>query len=140
LPWVNTSDMIASSEHLLVPPGSVVSIENHKGEFIGLGTLNPKSPIACRVLTLKREPVDAAFFISRLRQALAKREDMIEVPYYRLIHSEADGLPGLLMDRFGDHVVMQVGTAGMELLQPLWLEALEQVIAPRAVILRNDTS
>jgi len=140
MPWIYASDIIESSELMLAPSGSLVTIENHKGQFVGTGYYNAKSQIACRVLTLAREPIDTNFFISRLQKALETRNRLIGVPYYRLIHSEPDGLPGLLIDRFGDTLVVQVGTAGMKLLQSLWMQALEQVLAPRAVILRNDTS
>src|SRR5690606_35447791 len=112
-PWIMGGDMVESSEHLIVPAGSIAIIESHNGEFVGLGTLNPKSPIACRVLTLQREPIDAGFFAGRIGEAMKKREP-IGVPFSRLAHSEADALPGLLIDRFGGHVVVQVGTAGME--------------------------
>jgi len=139
-PWVYASDIIDSSQLLMVPSGSLVSIENHKGQAIGVGYYNARSVIACRVLTLGRESIDVAFFKARLAAALAVREAVLDVPYYRLVHSEGDGLPGLLMDRFGDTLVIQVGTAGMEALQPLWLAALEEVIAPGAIMLRNDVA
>jgi 23S rRNA (cytosine1962-C5)-methyltransferase len=138
MPWVYAGDMIESSELLHLPPGSLVAIENHKGQSVGTGYFNGKSQIACRVLTVKPEPIDTAFFVARLTKALALREKMINVPYYRLVHSEADGLPGLLVDRFGDILVVQAGTAGMEQLQPLWMEALESVLKPKTIVLRND--
>ena len=138
MPWIYSSDIIESSELLHVPPGSLVVIENHKGQPLGTGYFNAKSQIACRVLTLAREPIDVAFFKARFERALTFRQKIIGVPYYRLVHSEADGLPGLLVDRFDDVLVAQVGTAGMELLQSLWMAALEEVLRPKAVILRND--
>ena len=140
MPWVYASDIIESSELFLIPPGSLVTIENAKGQFIGTGYFNAKSQIACRVLSLTREAIDTAFFAERFRKAIELRDRVIGVPFYRLIHSEPDGLPGLLVDRFGDTLVVQVGTAGMERLQPLWMEALEQVLTPRTVILRNDNA
>lgn len=138
MPWIYASDIIESSELLMVPPGSLVSIENHKGHPIGTGYYNVKSQIACRVLTLSRETIDTAFFAARFTKALALREKLIKVPYYRLVHSEPDGLPGLLIDRFGDILVAQVGTAGMENLLPMWLAALESLLHPQAIVLRND--
>lgn len=140
MPWVYASDLIDSSELLLIPSGSLVTIENHKGQRIGTGYFNARSQIACRVLTLTQEAIDVAFFSRRLQQAVHKRDTLIGVPYYRMVHSEADGLPGLLVDRYGDVLVVQVGTAGMELLQPLWLEALETLHKPKAILLRNDTA
>ena len=140
MPWVYTSDIIESSEMMLAPSGSVVSIETPKGQRLGTGYYNGKSQIACRILTLSKEPIDTSFFMRRLEKALALRDKLIGVPYYRLVHSEADHLPGLLIDRFGNTLVVQVGTAGMELLQPFWMEALENLIKPKAILLRNDVS
>ena len=137
-PWVYAGDFIDSSELLSVPAGSLVSVETHKGEAMGAGYFNARSRIACRILTLKKEPIDAAFFASRLEKALAMRARLIDAPYYRLVHSESDALPGLLIDRFGDALVAQAGTAGMEALQPLWLAALEKLLKPKAIVLRND--
>lgn len=136
MPWIYASDIVDSSQWRAAPAGSTAIIETARGEFVGYGYVNPASQIACRVLTLKNEKTDAEFFQRRLQAALARREKIIDVPYYRLAHAEADGLPGLLIDRFGDTLVAQVGTAGMEALQPLWLEALKEMAA--TVILRND--
>lgn len=140
MPWIYAGDIIASSELLHLPGGALVAIETQKGQAVGTGYYNARSQIACRVLTLEREIIDTAFFTRRLNKALELRQRLVDVPYYRLVHSEADGLPGLLIDRFGDRVVVQVGTAGMEALQPLWLEALHTVLKPQAIVLRNDTS
>ncbi len=138
MPWIYAGDIIESSELLLAPPGSLASIETHKGECIGTGYYNAKSQIACRVLTLKREPIDEEFFKKRLNNALERREKFLKTPFYRLIHAESDGFPGLLIDRFGDILVVQTGTAGMEKLLPLWLSALESLLNPEAILLRND--
>ncbi|HWD49434.1 MAG TPA: class I SAM-dependent methyltransferase, partial [Rhizomicrobium sp.] len=75
----------------------------------------------------------------RLRRALKLREAIYDAPFYRLVHAEGDGLPGLVIDRFGDVCSLQVTTAGMEHLTPALLEALDAVIAPKVVVLRNDT-
>ena len=140
MPWVYAGDIVDSSEPLLHPPGSFVTIETAKGQFVGLGYCNPRSQIAVRVLSLEREAIDAEFFRRRFEKALAVRDKLVGVPYYRLVHSEADGLPGLLVDRFGQTLVVQVGTAGMEALQPLWLEALTGLLKPDSVVFRNDNA
>ena len=70
---------------------------------------------------------------------MALRDRLIGVPFYRLIHAEADGLPGVIVDRFGDALVVQVNTAGMELLTPVLLEALEAELSPRTIVLKNDS-
>lgn len=138
-PWAYAGDIIDSSELTLLPNGSLVSVENFKGEYIGIGYYNSRSQISCRLLVLGRATIDVEFFITRIKTALAKREKFISVPYYRLIHSEADGLSGLLIDRFDEVLVLQIGTAGMELLLPLIIAALEEVFQPKAIILRNDS-
>src|SRR3546814_1274135 len=69
---------------------------------------------------------------------LALRERLIGVPCYRLVHAEADGLPGVIIDRFGDALTLQVNTAGMELLTPPLIDALNAVVAPKTIVLRND--
>ncbi len=139
-PWVYASDIIDSSQGLLYPHGSLVAIENAKGQAIGTGYYNSKSQISCRVLALGKEAVDEAFFTRRFERAMGLRDALVGVPYYRMVHSEADGLPGLLVDRFGDTLVVQVGTAGMELLQPLWLPALDALLKPTGIVLRNDVA
>ncbi len=84
--------------------------------------------------------VDAAFLAERLSAALGWRKRLFDAPYYRLVHAEADGLPGLVVDRFGDLVVAQANTAGMDRLEPALIEALTEVLNPAAIVLRNDTS
>ena len=139
-PWAYAGDIIDSSELTLLPAGSLVSVENFKGEYIGVGYYNSRSQISCRLLALGRVDIDVEFFATRIKAALTKREKIITVPYYRLIHSEADDLSGLLIDRFGDAVVVQIGTAGMEKLLPMIIDALEMVLQPKAIVLRNDNS
>ncbi len=151
-PWVYRGDALESSEWLLAPAGSLVRIEDHKGVFVGIATLSPNSTITCRILTLKQEAIDTKWFEARIHSALVKREKLFPPPhpsplskgerefmFGRLIHSEADFLPGLLVDRYGEVLVVQVGTAGMEALQPLWLAALEALLSPKAVVLKNDS-
>jgi len=137
-PWVYRGDMTESSALLTAEPGSLVEIRTHKGEWVALGYYNPHSQIAARVLSMKSEVIDTAFFMARIKRALEKREALLGAPYYRLIHSESDGLPGLLVDRFGDILVCQVGAAGMEKLQAFWVQALEELVKPQSILLRND--
>ncbi len=137
-PWVYAGDLVESSEHLLIPGGSLVAIENMKGQKLAVGYFNIKSQIACRVLTRGSEMINVDFFTRRLQKAIALRDRLYDKPYYRMVHSEADDLPGLMIDRFDKALVVQVATAGMELMQPLWLEALEGLLKSDTIILRND--
>ncbi len=114
-----------------LPPGSLATLRAPGGEALGLVTFNPHSLIAARLLSTNPEAVvDALFLGRRLAQAIALRDRLIGVPFYRLIHAEADGLPGVIIDRFGDALVVQVNTAGMDLLTPVLLEALEAELSP----------
>ena len=122
-----------------LPAGTIVNIAGDDGRAFGTFYFNAKSLIAARMLdTDSNVTIDADFLSRRIRRALALREAVHERPFYRLVHAEGDALPGLVIDRFGDVLVAQIATAGMEsLLDPL-LAALERVVAPAAIILRND--
>ncbi len=129
-----------TAEAKALPPGTAVTVVDAGGERLGVATFNPHSLIALRLLT--REPdmaIDAAFLVQRLQHALALREALWERPFYRLVHAEADGLPGLIIDRYGDVLAVQTNTAGMELLLPDLLQACDEVLKPQAVVLRNDS-
>lgn len=139
-PWAFSNEILMDAETKALPPGSLATLRAPSGEALGLVTFNPHSLIAARVLTANPEAtVDALFFGRRLAQAVALRERLIGVPYYRLIHAEADGLPGIVIDRFGDTLAVQVNTAGMELLTPVLLEALEAELQPTTIVLKNDS-
>ncbi|MEO5374798.1 MAG: class I SAM-dependent rRNA methyltransferase [Alphaproteobacteria bacterium] len=138
-PWIFSNEVEMTAEARALPPGAVVTVVDAGGERLGVATFNPHPLIAARMLS--RDPdatIDAAFLAARLRQALRLRDEMLDEPFYRLVHSEADGLPGLVVDRYGDVLACQVNTAGMESLLPELLEALDTVLAPSAVVLRND--
>ncbi len=123
-----------------LPPGSLVQLIDAGDEKLGTATFNPHCLIAARVIC--RDPtkaIDVDFLATRLALARNLRDDLFGHPHYRLIHSEADGLPGLIIDRYGDVVSVQANTAGMELLEPVILAALDRVLDPRAVLMRNDS-
>jgi 23S rRNA (cytosine1962-C5)-methyltransferase len=82
--------------------------------------------------------IGPAFFERRFARALALRELLFDAPYYRLVHGEADGLPGLIVDRYGDTVVAQVNTAGMDKAQEAWLAALDRVLSPVRIVFKGD--
>ncbi|MBX9633375.1 MAG: class I SAM-dependent rRNA methyltransferase [Magnetospirillum sp.] len=139
-PWAFSNEIEMTPETKALPPGSLVTLVDAGDEKLGIATFNPHSLIAARVLSRRpADTIDAAFLAERLTRAAALRDSLFGAPYYRLIHSEADGLPGLIVDRFGDVVTVQVNTAGMERLTPVLLEALELALKPRVVVLRNDS-
>jgi 23S rRNA (cytosine1962-C5)-methyltransferase len=120
--------------------GQLARIESHKNEFIGIGYVNPESLITARLLS--RSPSckpNADFFKHRLKQALSLRETYYDKPYYRLVYGESDGLPGLIVDRFGDVFAVQINTAGMDSLLDSLLEAIISTFDPKAIVLRNSS-
>jgi 23S rRNA (cytosine1962-C5)-methyltransferase len=138
-PWAFSNEILMDAETKALPPGSLATLRAPSGEALGLVTFNPHSLIAARLLSSNPEAhVDALFLGRRLAQAASLRDRLVGVPFYRLIHAEADGLPGVIIDRFGDSLVVQVNTAGMELLTPVLLEALEAELSPTTIILKND--
>jgi 23S rRNA (cytosine1962-C5)-methyltransferase len=122
-------------------PGALVRIESSRGDFLGHAYANPHALICARILsTDAAQKIDAALIAARLRTALALRERLHATPHYRLVHGEADGLPGLVLDRYGAVLVGQIGTVGMEALRPLLEAAIAEVLAPRALVWRNNGS
>lgn len=140
-PWAYSNEVRMDAEARSLAPGTLCTLHRVDGKPLGMGSFNPHSLIAFRLFS--RDPgtaVDAAFIERRLRRALDLRRRLFPEPYFRLVHGEADGLPGLVIDRFGDAVVVQVGTAGMEALTPSVIEALDRTLTPDTVVLRNDAS
>lgn len=139
-PWAFSNEILMDADAKAIPVGSLATLRAPGGEALALVTFNPHSLIAARVLSTNPEAqVDALFIGRRLTQAAALRDRLVGVPYYRLIHAEADGLPGVIIDRFGDAFVVQVNTAGMDALTPVLLEALEAEFSPTTIILKNDS-
>lgn len=140
-PWAFSNEIQMEAQTKAIAPGSLVSLTDAGGVRLGVATFNPHSLIAARLLDRDAASViDRDFIAGKIARAVALRDRLIGAPYYRLIHAEADGLPGLIVDRFGEVVAVQANTAGMELLTPLIVEALEAVLHPEAIVARNDSS
>ncbi len=138
-PWIYSNEVVMDAAAKALAPGSLVEVWGDDGLSLGTGYFNPHSLIAARILMPRASaPIDAAFFADRVAQARALRDKLFAGPFYRLLHAEADGLPGLVIDRFDDVLVAQSGTAGMDRLEPLWLDALCNAFKPRAVVIKND--
>jgi 23S rRNA (cytosine1962-C5)-methyltransferase len=136
-PWVFSNEI--ASDLRQYEPGSIVDVYTHGGTFVGRGYINPRSLITVRILSQHRETIDSGFFRGRLEAALRRRERLLPgVQSYRLVYSEGDMLPGLIIDRYQDHLVLQLLTLGMELRTDAICEALESLIRPQAIIARND--
>src|SRR6476660_1152447 len=139
-PWIFSNEIQMDAAAKELAPGTIVNVACDDGQPLGTGYFNSKSLIAVRLLDPAPDTIiGTGFFVRRLERAAAIRAALYAKPFYRLVHAEGDGLPGLTIDRFDDTVVVQVTTAGMErLIDPL-LAALEKTVAPANVILRNDT-
>ncbi|MCX6599274.1 MAG: class I SAM-dependent rRNA methyltransferase [Acidobacteria bacterium] len=137
--WVYVSDLLPGAT---AEPGEVVRVEDEKGRFIGQAHYSSTSQIALRLLTRDATPVDRDFLRARILAAFEYRERLR--PYspptdaLRLIFSEADQLPGLIVDRYGETLSVQLLTQGMDRLEPLILEILEELCHPAGIVLRND--
>jgi 23S rRNA (cytosine1962-C5)-methyltransferase len=129
-----------------VEPGDLADIHDARGKFLARAYLNPRSAIVGRVLAREPVPIDDAFFLNRLREAQHWRERMFSLAdpeqrrtAYRVVHGEGDALPGLILDRYGDAVVLQILTAGMERRRQLIVEAVDKIFQPRLIVGRNDS-
>jgi 23S rRNA (cytosine1962-C5)-methyltransferase len=121
-------------------PGALCRVIGDRDHFLGYAYVNPHALICARILGRDaRYPPGKSLLVHRLQVALALRDRLYSRPFHRLVHGESDGLPGLVLDRYGDVVVGQAGTAGMESLKDAIVAAVEQVIAPRAMVWKNDS-
>ena len=121
--------------------GAIVRVHSDRDQFLGYAYVNPHALICARILS--RSPVhppDRSLLVHRLRQALSLRERLHAAPYYRVVFGESDGLPGLVLDRYGNVVVGQIATAGMEALRPEVEAAVADVLAPQTLVWKNDGS
>jgi 23S rRNA (cytosine1962-C5)-methyltransferase len=140
-PWVYSNEIAMTPEAKALPPGILVEAQASDGRPLGVAFFNPRSLIALRLLDRQRgTAIDGEFLAARLRRALVLRQSLYSEPFYRLAHAEADGLPGLVIDRYGAVVVAQANSAGMDQLTEPLLEAIETVLAPDVIVLRNDSA
>ena len=138
--WVFSNEIdVARTPLTGFAAGDPVIIAEAGGRQIGSGYVNPSTLIAARVVDRSGHALDRSLFTHRLNVALALREKLYEAPFYRLVFGESDGLPGLVLDRFGDVLVGQIGTAGMERLRDEIEAAIEKVLKPSALIWKNDS-
>jgi 23S rRNA (cytosine1962-C5)-methyltransferase len=138
-PWLFSNEVEMSAAAKALPPGTVVNVVADDGRGFGTGFFNPRSLIAVRLVDSAADvAIDAAFFAEKLKRALKLRQALFAAPYYRLVNAEGDGLPGLVLDRFGEASVVQITSAGMEASREALLAAIDAVLAPQDVILRAD--
>jgi 23S rRNA (cytosine1962-C5)-methyltransferase len=134
--WVFSNQIMRRPSGL--PDGELVEAVNEKGRSYGIGTFNPKSLIAFRLLSRTKEHIDQAFFARRIDEALKLRNGQFGNSF-RVVNSESDFLPGLVVDKYETQIVVQLLTWGMELQRAAILEAVTQVLQPTAIVLKNDS-
>ena len=139
--WIFSNEVDTAATPLTAfEPGQQARVVTDRGQSLGIAYVNPSTLIAARLLTREAAgPVGRGWLAGRLRNALALRERLHRSPHYRLVFGESDGLPGLVLDRYGDVLVGQTGTAGMDRLRPAIEAAVAEVIAPRALVWKNDS-
>ncbi len=121
-------------------PGDVVSLKDFKDRPLGTGIFNPRSQIVVRRFSRQRQDLDLDFFRRRIERALAYRKTLdFPLNAARLVWSESDGLPGVVVDRYGDHLVLQTLTLAMDQRKGLIVEALQEVLEPAGIVERNDS-
>ena len=140
--WIFSNEIDTSRSPLeQFAPGDLVQVKTIDNKIMGTAYINPHSLVCARLLSRKGNlKCGANFFKERLMTALALREKLFETPYYRLIYGESDGLPGLVIDRFGSVLSVQITTVGMELLKEFLIAALCELLTPSAIVLKNDNS
>ena len=119
--------------------GDLAHITSHDGKILGTAYVNPQTLVCARLLSRKANvKCGSNFFKERITTALQLREKLFAKPYYRLVFGESDGLPGLVIDRFGDVLSVQITTAGIELRKGFLVDALVELLSPKAIVLKND--
>ena len=135
-PWIynNEIDRIAGT----VAPGDIVEVYYFDGQLAGRGYINPGSQIMIRLLTRKRDNIDAAFFHQKISEAWAYRQQLGYTENCRLVFGEADGLPALIIDKFNDYFVLQTLSLGIEQWKTAIVDAINAIFKPKGIYERND--
>lgn len=121
--------------------GEIVDIRDSRGGFVGRGYINRHSLISVRMLTCREKTVDRGFFLKRIKEAVDRRERLLPgLKAVRLVHSEGDFLPGLVVDRYADVISIQTLTLGMEVWKDTICDIIEELLDPRLIVERNDTA
>jgi 23S rRNA (cytosine1962-C5)-methyltransferase len=140
--WIYSNEVDVDQTPLVaLAAGDEVRVETHSGKPLGLATVNPNNLICARLHTRDVEhPLDKSLLVHRFKVALGLRDRVFSEPFYRAAYGESDLLPGLVVDRFGDYLVVQIATPGMERMRNAIVEALIQVFKPAGILLKNDNA
>ena len=136
-PWIYSNEIQEVSGQ--ADPGDIIDVVDSRGKFVGRGYINPQSQIAVRLLTRAEEDIDRAFFAGRLRRAVEYRQRVVPgASAFRVVHTEADFLPGLIVDKFSDYLVVQTLTLGIDRWKDTIAEILDELLSPKGIYERND--
>ena len=140
--WVYSNEIdVAATPLNLFQPGDQAVLEAAGGKALGIVAMSPNNLICARLLSRDtKHMLDKSLLVHRLNVALSLRERLFDKPFYRLVYGDSDLLPGLVVDRFGDHLVVQLASAAMERARDAVIEALVQVLKPRGILFKNDSS
>jgi len=140
--WIFSNEVDTAATPLTqFEPGAVVQVHSDRDQFLGFAYVNPRTLIAARIVGRDAAyPLDHSLLVQRLRVALALREKLYREPYYRLAFGESDGLPGLVLDRYGDVLVAQSGTAGIDGLRAEIEAAVAEVVGTKTLVWKNDSA
>lgn len=138
--WIYSNEVDTSATPLKqFTPGDQVVVETAQGKPLGIATINPNTLICGRLMSRSIDTfLNKSTLVHRLKIALSLRELTYPAPYYRLVFGDSDGLSGLVVDRFADILVVQISTAGMERVKNEIVEALQDVVKPSAILMKND--
>jgi len=140
--WIFSNEVDTTATPLTqFEPGAAVAVHSDRDQFLGFAYVNPRTLIAARIVGRDPAyPLDASLLVHRLRVALALRERLYREPFYRLVFGESDGVPGLVLDRYGDVVVAQSGTAGIDRLRAGIEASVTKVVQAKTIVWKNDSS
>ena len=140
--WVFSNEVDTAKTPLTnFKAGDLCRVTSDRAKFLGFAYVNPHALICARILSRDPNypPGDVSLIVHRLKVAVSLRQRAYQRPYYRLVYGESDQLPGLVLDRFGDVIVGQISTAGMEAMKPQVVDAIKQVMNPRSMLWKNDS-
>jgi len=139
-PWIFADELVMDRRTKATPAGGIVVVQDTERQGFAVAAVNPASKIAARILSLNPEEIiDAAWIEARLARALALRERLFDQPFYRLVHAEADGMPGVIIDRFGDVAVIQPNAAWADAMLAIITDALMKVTGVSVVHMNGES-
>ncbi len=137
--WLYSNEIDSSQSDLAsLEPGQAALVYDARDKLLGSAFIDRRALLCGRLYSRKAELFDEALIARRLREALAWRERCYPVPCYRMVYGDADGFPGLVVDRYGDYLVLQASAAGVQALVPQIVDALQALVAPRGIVVRSE--